>query len=240
MGIKPTQYKISSMLKKRVLDTAVNEINEKTDITITYELERTARKLTAINLTVENKRISNFSENDWTSIEKKLKAFWIKEKQINSLLKNHGSEYLLANLAIVEEQLQKGKITNATGYLLKAFQNDYRPVETEKSKQQKLKEESVKKDQEKVEKAIKADKAKRKKFESYKKKLIEERLDQFPADEYEELFISFNEAIQDNPMFSKMYQAKWFDSSVIQIRWFKFLEPKLLSEEECDFENFEE
>ena len=39
MGIKPDQYSIFTMLKQRVLDVAVNEINEKTDIKVEYSLE---------------------------------------------------------------------------------------------------------------------------------------------------------------------------------------------------------
>jgi plasmid replication initiation protein len=56
MGIKPEQYSIFSMLKKRVLDTAVEEINEKTDILIAYELERMGRKITSIVLKVTAKK----------------------------------------------------------------------------------------------------------------------------------------------------------------------------------------
>lgn len=40
MGLKDGQYKIFTMLKKRVLDKSVAEINEKTDKELTYELER--------------------------------------------------------------------------------------------------------------------------------------------------------------------------------------------------------
>lgn len=40
MGVQDDQYKNFAMLKKRTLDIAVNEINEKTDITISYALEK--------------------------------------------------------------------------------------------------------------------------------------------------------------------------------------------------------
>lgn len=40
MGIKDGQYKIFTMLKKRVVDKAIEEINEKTDIEVSIDLER--------------------------------------------------------------------------------------------------------------------------------------------------------------------------------------------------------
>jgi len=40
MGIKEGQYSIFTMLKKRVLDKAVDEINNKTDLQVEYEVER--------------------------------------------------------------------------------------------------------------------------------------------------------------------------------------------------------
>ena len=40
MGIQPHQYKSYTMIRKRVLDVAVEEINSKTDIEVTYETEK--------------------------------------------------------------------------------------------------------------------------------------------------------------------------------------------------------
>lgn len=48
VGIEPEQYKIFTMLKKRIIDTAVDEINEKTDLKVIYDLEKEGRKITAI------------------------------------------------------------------------------------------------------------------------------------------------------------------------------------------------
>jgi hypothetical protein len=48
---------------------------------------------------------------------------------ITELKNKHDLEYLLANAEVVLEQTQKQTISNPTGYLLKALQNDYRPVQ---------------------------------------------------------------------------------------------------------------
>ncbi|MEL6944697.1 MAG: replication initiation protein [Bacteroidota bacterium] len=52
MGVKEGQYVVFTMFKKRVLDRAVEEINEKTDVTIQYKLERIGRKVVAVIFSV--------------------------------------------------------------------------------------------------------------------------------------------------------------------------------------------
>jgi len=48
MGIKAAQYSNVTMLKKRVLDSAISEINDKTDIVASYELYKYNRTGTEI------------------------------------------------------------------------------------------------------------------------------------------------------------------------------------------------
>ena len=57
MGIEEGQYYKFSMLKKRVIDVAVNEINDRENInfTITYEIEKVGQKITHIKFIVHKK-----------------------------------------------------------------------------------------------------------------------------------------------------------------------------------------
>jgi plasmid replication initiation protein len=48
MGIAPDQYQNFTMLKKRLIDIPVQEINEKTDLLISYHLEKFGRVAEAI------------------------------------------------------------------------------------------------------------------------------------------------------------------------------------------------
>jgi hypothetical protein len=53
------------------------------------------------------------------------------------LIEKHDEDYILANIRVVEEELQEWKvIRNIPAYLMKAFQVDFRPLETEHSKLQ--------------------------------------------------------------------------------------------------------
>jgi plasmid replication initiation protein len=57
MGLEEGQYYKFSMLKKRVIDVAVNEINDRENIgfTITYEIEKVGQKITHIKFIVHKK-----------------------------------------------------------------------------------------------------------------------------------------------------------------------------------------
>jgi plasmid replication initiation protein len=57
MGLEEGQYYKFSMLKKRVIDTAVDEINDRENInfTITYEIEKEGQKITHIKFIVHKK-----------------------------------------------------------------------------------------------------------------------------------------------------------------------------------------
>ena len=55
MGLNDDEYKIMGNFKLRVLDLAVNEINEKTDLTVSYTQEKRGRTITGFKFTVRTK-----------------------------------------------------------------------------------------------------------------------------------------------------------------------------------------
>lgn len=79
------------------------------------------------------------------AIRAKLETLGSKSQRFYELLTNHDEQYLRANIAIVEEKVKKGKIANITAYLLKAFHDDYRPIETEYDREKKAAEEAKQK-----------------------------------------------------------------------------------------------
>lgn len=144
-----------------------------------------------------------------------------------------------ANIAIVEEQLKKGKITNTTGYLLKSFESDFRPLETEYDQVRK---------QELTEKEFEALANKEREehfqhllqsFEQRKQERIIARAALLSPAELDHLKEEFIQNTLSNEIFKRLYQAKGFDNPVIQIQRNKFLAPVLLTEEELDFSNFQ-
>ena len=57
LGVEPEQYKKMSNFKARVVDHAVNQINEHTDITVKYTQHKTGKSITAISFSFKIKQI---------------------------------------------------------------------------------------------------------------------------------------------------------------------------------------
>ena len=55
LGVEVNEYKAMCDFKKRVLDLAVNEINEKTDLTVSYKNKTQGRKVIGFNFTIKQK-----------------------------------------------------------------------------------------------------------------------------------------------------------------------------------------
>ena len=64
MGLNDDEYKIMGNFKLRVLDLAVNEINEKTDLTVSYTQEKKGRVLHGFNFTVKQKQPQTAVKNE--------------------------------------------------------------------------------------------------------------------------------------------------------------------------------
>ncbi|MGP5231699.1 replication initiation protein RepM [Psychrobacter celer] len=56
LGVKPEQYKAMNNFKARVLDLAISQINDFTDVTATYEQHKTGRAVTGFTFTFKQKK----------------------------------------------------------------------------------------------------------------------------------------------------------------------------------------
>ena len=59
LGVEEDQYKLMSDFKKRVLDLAINDINEKTDIKATYQQHKKGRSISGFSFTFKQKKTDN-------------------------------------------------------------------------------------------------------------------------------------------------------------------------------------
>lgn len=211
------------MLKKRVLEVALNEINEKTNLDVGCEFEKIGRTTTALLFTMKPKQGSIKDDSLIKSIYEKLVFYGIKPEIINNLIQKHDTEYILANLDIVEEQIQKGEIKNVTAYLLKAFNIDFRTPETEYTKAQK--EEIEKKQKEQEEKERLEHEAEEQKVEEYriKKEKAEAYLCTLTEAKKEELLQEFLKEIKENVFLTKFFTKFGLNNPVVYSKRIDFL-----------------
>ena len=67
------KYPLTADLKRRVIDTAIDELNEKSPITIKYKLLKTGRKFTHLELKFKSKD----DEKQRLLIPKRSKKSWL-------------------------------------------------------------------------------------------------------------------------------------------------------------------
>lgn len=240
MGIQSHQYKSFTMIHKRVIQVAVEEINIKTDIEVSYEIEKEGRRVVNINFKMrpKNKQAIGFEQSD--EIKKQLLNFKVKEEKVNELLQKHDEQYLRANIEIVKEQMKKWKVKNPTGYLLKAFDNAYSEsqIESEKIQAQEIAKKEKQLDDLKVIKKQEKDLVLA--FEIEKTRKIKKALEDMEQSSIEIYKNEFEGILLEDKdsFFAKMYLNKGFDHTIIQSKRFKFLGKKLLAKNDNDFEKF--
>ena len=176
-----------SDLKKRVLDLAVNEINEKTDIQVSYEQHKQGRKIIGFSFELKTKKSANETaknkvQSEITAIEpskdpeqpeinpifQKYLAYISVSDQKN-YLKQYSEEEIKAILERTDEYLnglgQKGKKPSKGAIYKKAFLENWGKEKLFEKQEEERKKEAIRK-----EKQAKIDEEK-----AQEKRLLKER-----------------------------------------------------------------
>lgn len=239
VGIEPGQYTIFTMLKKRIIDTAVDEINEKTDLKVQYDLENEGRKITAIVFKVSGTPKHESDQQINEEILHKLNSMGIRDAIAKELLEKHDEDYILANIRVVEEELANWKqINSVPAYLMKAFQIDFRPLETEFGKLQKEQKQERLIEDKKAEEWEAQKKELAKKFEKEKIQAVAQILDQMDEQTTSEMREEFLTEMKRNPLFSKILETKGLESAPIQTQWINFIAQHHLPKTAYVFDEF--
>jgi plasmid replication initiation protein len=177
--------------RRRVLDTACQEISEKTDIVLTYKTEKKGRRIAFIDFEIQKKeelpvKIEAKVEEQEEYLAETLELFNLlpKDEQVESnkrelakLLEEHTFRYLKADI----EYTKKAEPDNFMGFLKASCQSGhYSTAELEKkAKEEELsrKREEEKRKREELEEKIQK-KAREKAVEKYER-LSEEELEQY-------------------------------------------------------------
>ena len=118
--VEEDQYKLMSDFKKRVLDLAINDINEKTDIKATYQQHKKGRSISGFSFTfkqkktdnqlIENKRDPNTIDIFSTMTDAQRHLFANKLSQLPEMGKySHGTESYQQFAVRIAEMLQTPK-----------------------------------------------------------------------------------------------------------------------------------
>lgn len=103
MGLQDNEYKAMNNFKMRVLDLAVNEINEKTDLLVTYTQEKKGRIISGFKFTVKVKEVQKPVENKLRDVNTRDLFYNMTDKQIATF------SYKLAHLPELSHLASSGK-----------------------------------------------------------------------------------------------------------------------------------
>ncbi len=217
MGIESHQYKVITMLKQKVIDVGLKEVNEQTNLSATYKFLKEGNKITRVTFYPKITKVAISQQEVSKNIHSKLKFYGFKDIEIKKRLEKHDEDYLLSNIAVVEGYLEKGmEIKNIKAYIKSAFKADYRPSETEYDKQEtKITAAKIAKEtEEQKEKSIQEERQQQ--FKEWKNNLALERFATLSEEGREEYKTAFLEKAKDNHFLAKNLQKMGFEHPVIQ------------------------
>ena len=117
LGVNPNEYQRFNHFKSKVLMVSVKEINTKTDLEVSYELERSGRTYTHITFQIKEK-YSQLNEIE-SSAFLLLRSKDLSVPQANKFAKALTQSTILECVNILEEAMKKGTVKSSVAYLTK-------------------------------------------------------------------------------------------------------------------------
>ena len=119
-------YNLYKNLNSAVLKPAINEINKKFNMSLTYKGIKTGNKTTAIRFYIQDKEPRYYSlnqNNHEDNIESNKNQTLLAESTINRFIKNYGQELVSHGLKALEEANKKKTISAPKRYLESILKN---------------------------------------------------------------------------------------------------------------------
>jgi plasmid replication initiation protein len=142
MGVEDGKYKIFRDFKTRVLDKAVEEVNQYSSITVTPQFQKQKRQVVAIQFLIRAAKDTPVSESQQTETYSTLSEilklkFGLSKKQIEEVMTNYDDDYIRQKITLVESSASfaQGKISNLAKYLISALNDDYQPTKSSQASQ---------------------------------------------------------------------------------------------------------
>lgn len=156
LDLSSTQYEKYSAFKRYILLTAQKEVNEKSDLTFSFQEIKEGRKITKIKFIIQTKEqnqllipkmLTKESNNDEEKKEELIQILinaGFTEKQILELILRIPLNQIEKNIEYTKKMHEKGKINNFIAYLYTAIMKDYASNKGKKQKEKAIEEKEFK------------------------------------------------------------------------------------------------
>ncbi len=222
LGIGENEYKLYGDLKKRVLDPAYKEINQKTDIDYDWKPIKEARKVIGIVF---------YGIRQKTYISNRILSLIPKKHQDNKQVLNTIRKYL--DLCGEDYVVEKIHYTNSrnpkrwTDYLWKACEYNYGEGFTPQQGIEMVRDPEIGAEAEKRKKEKERIEGLQREYEGYKEKTIEKYLDTLDASGLEKLREGFEKSL-NNRFIKARYEESGLESPLIRAEYMKYIYEKYI------------
>jgi plasmid replication initiation protein len=243
MGIANDKYPSFKELKRNILNVAINEINQKSDIVIESEYKKAGRQITAIKFLIrenENyrpafKKLNKPKEikltDQSTMLDILMREFAITKNRAEEMISNYSNEYLLEKINLVKK---KSNVDNPGAYLVSALKNDY------KINQNKVQIEEIERNHMRELKQAFEIGSLRKKYMEYKSNLYLNYFAKQPAELQATIREKFEHHLKSNNPLLNTFKKKEFKSPFVMAEFINYIDqhfPYIIKE--ClNFDNY--
>lgn len=134
MGVLDGKYQGFNDFKKRVLNTAIVEVNEYSAIIISPEIKRKNQKVESIRFKITAKTFDNnnnelkSSGTNYEIINILTNDFNLSPQAISEIFEKYEADYILEKVKLIKSSVnfRLGKIRGLAGYLIDALKKDYK------------------------------------------------------------------------------------------------------------------
>ena len=142
-GIADDKYKKFSDFKKRIIESARKEINEKTDIFISYEEEKISRKITSIRFYIKKNpeykktAFEKFQQEKAVILQREFRSgsaliekiveYGFTKQAAKRLIQSDTEEGIINAIKAVDIQVSRGHVKNAKAMLKTAIEERWKP-----------------------------------------------------------------------------------------------------------------
>ncbi|SRR5579883_4497 len=222
MGVPDSSYLKYCDLKKRVVDVAVNEVNQYSPIKVIPELKRVNNKVTSIKFKL-SKTHENSLPSEQESINEGSDLIAIMEREMGlsselarEVILKYGAQYVDEKIKLIKnsDSYKSGRIREISAYFMDALKRDYKPGKSSAAvinKERKDKEAQARKEKQYLEDI-------RRETAETTRKVVDDYFNNLKSEEQNYIMLKFEKHLKENDGFYafKKYKEMGLDNRVVR------------------------
>lgn len=219
-------YSAFADLKRRVIDPSLKEINEHSDLSVSYSLDKqNGRKVKEIEFSFHTKAMTSVNSDSTETLESTnlfndLKNLGISQKQINQILKEYSKDAIQQAINITKHNIENKRIKRSvSGFLINAIKEGYNSYEMIKMSEAEETKKILKENEELA--------TNQKKYENYVYNYVDNKIKEFsPQEKQYHIEVFLNQA---DKVVGQLYKKHGLEFKMVYSAFVKYIRALMLS-----------